>query len=1166
MAKGKNRVVTEFSDGDSLKKLEKKVKKTSKGFDALATSQRSADRAGKGITGQSSNQTKNFSKIQQGISGGLVPAYATLAAQVFAVTAAFQFLSSAIDYKNLIAGQEAFGAVTGIAFKTYTKGIQEATGGQLRFAEAAQATAIGIAAGLSRSQLEEIGTAAKNTSLALGRDLTDSFNRLTRGITKAEPELLDELGIILRLEPALKAYADSVGKSKEQLNQFEKSQAVANEVLGQAEMKFGRITEIMDPSAFALQQFAVAFDDLLNRFKVFLGTGLLPMIQFLSNNVPALTAALSLFALPILKTILPNFDEMGKRAKENFGIVQKQMGKTQKQMLMMSGDNKGFRESSSGAINDLRSREGLKPVSVMHGQMTRRSIDAQMKELKKGGKLRDVLNSKERAQYRRHLKIQELSLQISEKKKRGEFQKTSTFFQLQTQKMEMTYRKAQIKMITFSQFAAKQMNRAFIAAGVIGALVLIGSLVVSAFKAIRGESPFKAINDDIQAATETQKGLNKELAKMLEVRKEGLIAQGQETSLQFANMLKSAGTLKSLADFEANRRAIAKLLMEKGATESLVSQQTNPQVKDIMEQHSSYDYLKGTTFETVKVGEDTTIANKNLNKQFQEQRETLATLRDAAVGPLKEEYAALYDQFLEGKPITEDQADNIRKLEGRFIGMADRVAKASEVNKTFQQSLTGMAGKGLPFQNQRRALNDMMRTVEAQIIMEEEGLETGKERTQKSKDQLATDKARLQVLQNFKVELGDIVGKEVERLETLEANNRARSIASRAVTIEDKLLHLNTKNLKAEEKSLKVKQDLRNAEASLSALKQKGYKTTSEFMTEEGVLDQAALDAYVENGGILEENVKDAEFAVKLAEEKVSTAQTELRTTELLTEEQRKQLKIQLNNLALKQRQNLMDINSAKRSAGRLGFNTAFAGTQFGSFALKQQGIRDAQTKAAKMQLSIDTQRQNLMDKNIARSSQEFQTELSSIHNNEAKLKLLKEQTRFQEEALTLGGQLQNSFAKGMEDMFTAFFTGAKTAKEAFADLAMFMLKKMAEIAAQQVAMSIMTNMFGLTIPMARGGVIRGYRGGGIATEPTYLVGEGKHNEAVVPLPDGRSIPVSMTGGGANNNISINIDNSGNASSTGMNGAQGAALGKAIAATVMETIQREKRPGGVLSR
>ena len=98
---------------------------------------------------------------------------------------------------------------------------------------------------------------------------------------------------------------------------------------------------------------------------------------------------------------------------------------------------------------------------------------------------------------------------------------------------------------------------------------------------------------------------------------------------------------------------------------------------------------------------------------------------------------------------------------------------------------------------------------------------------------------------------------------------------------------------------------------------------------------------------------------------------------------------------------------------------------------------------------------------------------------------------------------------------------------------------------------------------MAKGGIITGYASGGIATEPTYLVGEGKHNEAVVPLPDGRSIPVNMNGGGGTNNVTINVDAKGGTSSTG-DGEQGKALGIAIQAAVMETIQREKRPGGVL--
>jgi hypothetical protein len=40
-----------------------------------------------------------------------------------------------------------------------------------------------------------------------------------------------------------------------------------------------------------------------------------------------------------------------------------------------------------------------------------------------------------------------------------------------------------------------------------------------------------------------------------------------------------------------------------------------------------------------------------------------------------------------------------------------------------------------------------------------------------------------------------------------------------------------------------------------------------------------------------------------------------------------------------------------------------------------------------------------------------------------------------------------------------------------------------------------------------------GFANGGIVTGPTLgLVGEGKYNEAIVPLPDGRSIPVQMQG------------------------------------------------------
>lgn len=74
----------------------------------------------------------------------------------------------------------------------------------------------------------------------------------------------------------------------------------------------------------------------------------------------------------------------------------------------------------------------------------------------------------------------------------------------------------------------------------------------------------------------------------------------------------------------------------------------------------------------------------------------------------------------------------------------------------------------------------------------------------------------------------------------------------------------------------------------------------------------------------------------------------------------------------------------------------------------------------------------------------------------------------------------------------------------------------------------------GAAIPAARGAVwsggftpIMAFAKGGVATRPTIgLIGEAGQNEAIVPLPDGRRIPVEMRGG--NGGVTVNvIDNTG---------------------------------------
>ena len=107
-------------------------------------------------------------------------------------------------------------------------------------------------------------------------------------------------------------------------------------------------------------------------------------------------------------------------------------------------------------------------------------------------------------------------------------------------------------------------------------------------------------------------------------------------------------------------------------------------------------------------------------------------------------------------------------------------------------------------------------------------------------------------------------------------------------------------------------------------------------------------------------------------------------------------------------------------------------------------------------------------------------------------------------------------------------------------------------------------------IMAANGGVLTGgfqaFAAGGVVTGPTLgLVGEGRFNEAVVPLPNGRSIPVDL-GGGTGSNISTNIVvnmNNGQASSQS-SGRGGQALGRELEGAVRSVILKETRPGGLI--
>jgi tape measure domain-containing protein len=108
----------------------------------------------------------------------------------------------------------------------------------------------------------------------------------------------------------------------------------------------------------------------------------------------------------------------------------------------------------------------------------------------------------------------------------------------------------------------------------------------------------------------------------------------------------------------------------------------------------------------------------------------------------------------------------------------------------------------------------------------------------------------------------------------------------------------------------------------------------------------------------------------------------------------------------------------------------------------------------------------------------------------------------------------------------------------------------------------------------ANGGVASGgftaFANGGMVTGPTLgLVGEGRYNEAIIPLPDGKSVPVQLSGSAGGNaapiNTSIVVNVKNGQAESQMSGNQGNQLARELEGAVRQVILKESRPGGLIS-
>lgn len=1150
------KIVIDIEVNGKMQKATVSAKKLNQALNETGKSTRTLDRNLKGAAQASSGAGKNFSKMSQGM-GGLVGIYASFAAQVFALSAAFGFLKRAADLENLRKAQTDFAASSGLAIRTLTADLQEASRGMLSFKEAAQASAIGVAKGFSGAQLEQLTTGAVKASKALGITFDDTFSRLLRGVSKAEPELLDELGITLRLETATEAYAQAIGKSRTALTEAERSQAVFVETMRQLNSTFGDVSASANPFVELQVTFQKIVEDITQRALPAV-TSLVNIIN--SNAKIAAGAFAALAALIVLnlagfggavRTMMSGVGKaiafVGKKAggattSATKGATQKigdfiknkaedlelaALFLEEKLLDVTSKLETGAQKAVAGGAKSatLAKIAGGKEVTPQALGKLKKDLARVRKEIEDTGKTASKAFAGITVQA-----IDEMTEEIEE------FEKGLD----DSEKKMPVFKKIALKALKAVQFAAgktangvRNVGDAFNYARKhadkarkmfkLGGVIITGIILVT--KAINemAESPLRVIDTFkkmIAGVVGTiQAGLNLIIRGLNALLKNSIVEKG----------LQAMGV--NTADGIFSEFTFADGIMDKlNALEKKVLDSFGTNRQELAMVQGQFDFVKGIVAEEEKRVE--------LAKELKNEYATLAAdFGDifggkAGEGDFQAQMKAIASGDLLGArtalqrfaTMRQDNQEAINKLSDAFIAgriTPEQFTTASAPLLDTAANLKAVEGQASDFYNQ---VVNSPEFKKFPLIFQEAILSGSDETVQGLQTAALTYGAGMSTLTSMGQNLRNTLGSGDPMQLQIGLQNMINQYNS-LESVEDKF----------------GTSDSRNDDAMTRFLGPNWQELMPQLQAVASELDYL--------------NQQKSDLAIQ--ETRLSNLPAGMKAEAQL------QLNVERANVALSEREALL------------------------------------------AQMNLRTQFNSELDRENHRLK---------VIETEREIDLLKEKLKVAERETDviarIGDTVMGSFESGMASAVTSIVNGTTTVKEAFANMAKSIVQALLQIIAQMIAVRIMQSIIGMVafspaktdaIDAGMGGMgaygsmpdyqglggtggprtaryggvfsngknVAGYSAGGIAKGPQAGYPAVLHGtEAVVPLPNGKSIPVDIKGAGQQNNVTVNVsvDQQGNAQQDSQADSNNAEqLGTLIAGAVQKELHNQKRAGGILN-
>lgn len=260
---------------------------TARGFNDTAGAAGRASRAIGNTSGSARGATRDFAAMAK-VGGGLPLLYAAIASNIFVLQSAFEQLKLGDQLNRLEKFGVIVGTQTGTPVQSLARSLQEAAGYAISFEEAMRQASSASAYGFDAEQLNKFGLVARRAAAVLGVDMTDALNRVIKGVSKQEIELLDELGVTIRLNDAYADYVKQLNAANtgityniNSLTTFQKQQAYANAVIAESAKRFGYLDEVLRATPW--EQFAANADAALRTIQQAAAKYLGPVIDAINT-------------------------------------------------------------------------------------------------------------------------------------------------------------------------------------------------------------------------------------------------------------------------------------------------------------------------------------------------------------------------------------------------------------------------------------------------------------------------------------------------------------------------------------------------------------------------------------------------------------------------------------------------------------------------------------------------------------------------------------------------------------------------------------------------------------------------------------------------------------------------------------------------------------------